>query len=241
MAIFWNQLLPFLASIGSIFGNFWTVQNLPKLACNIPRQRVQNTLCLPTQPGHTASRASVSSRADSSSEGGDSVSTGEGSRSPCDRQPKGLLFKLVIGTQEEWPNEASDQPEAVEQVGDHRTLQDGGNPNPEGYPQIRGLVHEGGPERCLLHSPHRSRPPAVSEIHVGRGELPVYMPPVWPILCPPHIYKGTDASDGSTPVMGVRIIVYIDDMLILAETLEQASQHFGALVWILQALGFIVN
>ena len=30
-------------------------------------------------------------------------------------------------------------------------------------------------------------------------------------------------------------------MLILAETPEQASQHFETLLWILQALGFIVN
>ena len=41
--------------------------------------------------------------------------------------------------------------------------------------------------------------------------------------------------------MGVRIIIYIDDMLILAETPEQASQHLETLLWILQALGFIVN
>ena len=40
---------------------------------------------------------------------------------------------------------------------------------------------------------------------------------------------------------GVRIIIYIDDTLILAETPEQDSQHFKTLLWILQALGFIVN
>lgn len=39
----------------------------------------------------------------------------------------------------------------------------------------------------------------------------------------------------------IRIIVYFDDMLILAETSEQASQHLETLLWILQALGFIVN
>ena len=40
---------------------------------------------------------------------------------------------------------------------------------------------------------------------------------------------------------GVRIIVYIDDMLILAETPEQVSQHLETLLWMLQALGYIVN
>ena len=40
---------------------------------------------------------------------------------------------------------------------------------------------------------------------------------------------------------GVRIIIYIDDMLILAETSEQASQHLETLLGILQSLGFIIN
>ena len=41
--------------------------------------------------------------------------------------------------------------------------------------------------------------------------------------------------------MGVRIIVYIDDILILAETSDQASQHLETLLWTLQSLGFIIN
>ena len=40
---------------------------------------------------------------------------------------------------------------------------------------------------------------------------------------------------------GVRIIIYIDDMLILAETSEQAYQLLETLLWILQSLGFVVN
>ena len=47
-------------------------------------------------------------------------------------------------TQEEWPNEASNQPEMVERVGVHRTFQNEGNPNPEGHSAIRGLVCESG-------------------------------------------------------------------------------------------------
>ena len=36
---------------------------------------------------------------------------------------------------------------------------------------------------------------------------------------------------------GVRIIIYIDDMLILAETSEQAYQHLETLLWILESWG----
>lgn len=40
---------------------------------------------------------------------------------------------------------------------------------------------------------------------------------------------------------GVRIIIYIDDMLILAESRELATQHLEVLLFLLEALGFIVN
>ena len=40
---------------------------------------------------------------------------------------------------------------------------------------------------------------------------------------------------------GIRIIVYIDDMLVMARTREEAKQHMEVLVFLLEALGFIVN
>ena len=40
---------------------------------------------------------------------------------------------------------------------------------------------------------------------------------------------------------GVRTIIYIDDMLILAESRELATQHLEVLLFLLEALGFIVN
>ena len=41
--------------------------------------------------------------------------------------------------------------------------------------------------------------------------------------------------------MGVRLIVYIDDILILAETKERVEEHVDALVYLLECLGFIIN
>ena len=58
---------------------------------------------------------------------------------------------------------------------------------------------------------------------------------------PPHIHQGDEAIDDSLEIMGVRIIVYIDNMLIVVETSEQASQHLETLLWTLQSLGFIIN
>ena len=41
--------------------------------------------------------------------------------------------------------------------------------------------------------------------------------------------------------MGVRLIAYIDDILVLAESQDQARNHAKALVYLLQCLGFKVN
>ena len=165
-------------------------------------QRVQDSLCVSTQPKHTANSTSISFGAGSSNKRRGQAATGEGSGDSGTRQSRWLLFKPLLSTQEEWPNETSDQPETVERVGVHRTLQDGGNPNPEGHSTIRRVVCESRSERRLLHNPNRLQAPAVPEVHAGRGELSVHMPPLWPVLCPPYIHQGTEASDDTTLFMG---------------------------------------
>ena len=40
---------------------------------------------------------------------------------------------------------------------------------------------------------------------------------------------------------GIRTIIYIDDMLILAETKGKTAQHLEVLLFLLKSLGFIVN
>ena len=92
-------------------------------------RRFQNDLCLSAQPEYEASRACVSSRAGSSGEGGTPVTAGEGCCSTSYSQPRRLLLEFAPGTQKEWANETSDQPETVEQLGDSGTLQDGRYPH----------------------------------------------------------------------------------------------------------------
>ena len=41
--------------------------------------------------------------------------------------------------------------------------------------------------------------------------------------------------------MGVRMIIYIDDILLMAESTEQVTLHLEALLYLLTGLGFIIN
>ena len=40
---------------------------------------------------------------------------------------------------------------------------------------------------------------------------------------------------------GIQVIIYIDNMLVLVESRELAMQHLEVLIFLLEALGFIIN
>jgi len=46
---------------------------------------------------------------------------------------------------------------------------------------------------------------------------------------------------GLSRAWGIRIIIYIDNMLVLAESRESAMEHLEVLTFLLEALGFIIN
>ena len=120
--------------------------------------------------------------------------------------------KGFYSTQEEWPDETRNQSEAVERVGDYRALQDEGNLHPEGPVEVGGLVCEDGSERRLLHSSHRDQSSAIPEIYARGEELPIHLPSLWPILCPPHLHQSTEASNDPSQVLGSQ-----DNLLYKAE------------------------
>ena len=65
-----------------------------------------------------------------------------------------------------------------------------------------GLVCEGGFERRLLHSSYRGQSSATPEIYARGEELPVHLPPLWPILSPLHLHQSTEASNDPSQVLG---------------------------------------
>ena len=41
--------------------------------------------------------------------------------------------------------------------------------------------------------------------------------------------------------LNMRLIIYLDDMLILAKTLEEAESHLNTIIYLLEHLGFVIN
>ena len=71
--------------------------------------------------------------------------------------------------------------------------------------------------------------------------LPVCMPPIRTLLCPMGIHQGDETHINFPSGMGLRIIVYKDDILLMGESPEQVQGHLEALVYLLTGLGFVIN
>ena len=174
---------------------------------------------------YEASRACVSSRAGSSGEGGTPVTAGEGCCSTSYSQPRRFLLEFVPDTQKEWANETSDQPETVEQLGDSGTLQDGM------YPHLTDLLQSGDwlvkvdLKDAYFTVPIDSDHQQYLRFMLDREDYQFTCLP-FSLSCAPHTFTKV-----MKPLMtllrswGVRLIIYLDKMVILADTAELAAQH----------------
>ena len=73
----------------------------------------------------------------------------------------------------------------------------------EGFHMVKDLAKPGltkldqaRPKGCLLSGAHRPQSPKISPVSMVRGNIPVLLPPIWPILCPSHLHEVDETSSG---------------------------------------------
>ena len=122
-----------------------------------------------------------------------------------------------------------------------RALQDGGHSNPKGSARAGGLANKSRSEGCVLRSSHTPCTPKVPTISASGENLPVHLPPVRPILSPMGVHKTLKPALAILRQRGVRLIAYIDDILLISDSAAQALEHVQALAYLLECLGFTIN
>ena len=129
-----------------------------------------------------------------------------------------VLLSSVSGPHEEWGNEASNQPQNPQPVGRHPSFQNGGPTHPKRPAKAGRLAGKGRPERCLPYSAHPSRPSMLPPVQHRRSELPVHLLP-FGLACAPWAFtKVMKAIVTLLRSWGTKIIIYIDDILIMEES-----------------------
>ena len=115
----------------------------------------------------------------------------------------------------------------------------GGNPCFERPAKSRRLDGKGRSKGRILYAPDPRRGQSIPQVLVQRPHIPVQVPTIRPGMHP--LGKTLKPIAAQLRQLGMRLIVYIDDLLILAESRELAQDHAIGLVSMLENLSFAVS
>ena len=206
-------------------------------------QRLSNSLCGPPSTGMQAKCSSyILLRATlSDSRRGESFVAKGCSPSLQPSTSREFLLDSLSGAQERRSNEVCDKLEKAKRVGNTPALQNGGHEYPKRTVEDKQLDGKDRSQGCILHHPDASHSPTFSKVYGKSTALPVYMPPIQPVLCSMGLHKSYETHINLPSKYGVRMIVYIDEILVMGESPEQVKGHLEALTYLLTGLGFVIN
>ena len=78
------------------------------------------------------------------------------------------------------------------------------------------------------------RAPVSVAFHLGLGDVSVYMPSVWPSISASSFHQ-------CPAIGGVRCVIYLDNLLIMAGSRDHAALQCAAATRLLECLGFLVR
>jgi len=112
----------------------------------------------------------------------------------------------------------------------------------EGIPTLHDLLQQGDwLGKVDLKDAYFSVPIHMNpEIHCRGGGFPIHLPTIWPVLCLMGAFtKVLKSVVTLLRTWKIRMVVYIDNILILGKSPTLVVQHL--LIQLLECLGFIVN
>ena len=98
-----------------------------------------------------------------------------------------------------------------------------------------------GPQRCLSDYASSSHSPGVSAISVAAEGVPVHRTSLRISISTQSVQKLLKSVLASLRSKGVRLIAYLDDILIIGKTRLKVERAFQETKQFLESLGFVVN
>ena len=202
---------------------------------------VQNRICRQPHPGKKTQIGNVfSHRTSTVARGSRENALQKGNcRGPCRDSGSTVLLKLLLSPQEGQRHETSNQLEGVEHLCSTPSLQDGGPTHTERPPEDRRLDDQGRSEG--VHDPD-TQLRQINPLLQVQSRHYQYTYQLFGLSCAPWVFTKT-----LKPVLtllrelAVRLVAYIDDVLVLAETAERARYHTNGLIYLLENMGFLVH
>jgi len=140
-------------------------------------------------------------------------------------------------------SETCHQSETSERICEIRAFQNGGATHSQGSLVTARLDGQSGPERYLFHGPN-SPPNIATCFSSGWREGHTYQFKCLPFgLCTaPRVFtKILKPSVEMLRSLGIRLVIYMDDMLLMASSKQTLTEHVQLSIYLLENLGFIIN
>ncbi len=231
---------------GSLSRLFCSVETTAKCVSVGPaqcRERIQNPVRL----------SSASIQRGESHSGGSRAGSGNGMRSryslkegghrggSSSRERVWVLQPVLHSSKEGWRVASHFRSASVEPLSQQTEVQDADTQTGRVSDQVRGLVCHDRSKRRILPCLHPSHSQEVPEV-CFRGEAYQYRVLPFGLALSPHTFtKCVDAVLAPLRLRGIRILNYIDDWLILAQSEWMAAQHRDVVLAHMKVLGLRLN
>ena len=173
----------------------------------------------------------------------DSIHAGKGSNSHSSlHSGESRVHQLTLfGPPKRKWSEASGEPDTPEPVPSLRTLQNGRNPHGKGPTKKRRFYGQDRSEGRIFHSSPLSGRSEIYKIHVGRHLYEFACLPFGLSSAPRVFTKTMKPVVALLRQLGLRMIIYLDDLLIMAQSQDLLNCHVSTVRNLLENLGFIIS
>ena len=142
---------------------------------------------------------------------------------------------------EGWGQQTSNKFETSEQFHPIPAFQNGGTEFTTKYAPEGRLHVQAGPKRCLLLCSSKKGIKEICTVPVGKDTLRVPLSLFWSRSSSSNIYQNLEGTISLLRRLQIRVIIYLDDMLLMSQTLEELLMSRDTIIFLLTQLGFVIN
>ena len=133
------------------------------------------------------------------------------------------------------------KPERTKQMCQVSPFQDGDHKRHKTSFAGRRLSDKDRPSGCILECPSESRIKKTDAVRMGGDYVRVQDPGLRPRTCTSSLYQIDEDPNLPDEELGSRLMIFLDDILLAAQTLSEAYQVRDTLIYLLENLGLTVN
>ena len=153
------------------------------------------------------------------------------------RQIQINLFPTFSPSQRRMGEKASGRHARAESACRVSSIQDKRYIATEGYPLERGLHDKAGSSRCLLDYSSKSKIKDLFKIVLEGHALSVHMSSIRPLIISKVVHQDIDCQRS----MGICLLIFLDNILIMADSPERAVEHTEIVIRVLESLCFLIK